>query len=83
MTFVDLVHPEDVDIALGAWSKLAIEALPINCEFRWKWTREDLTDDEKELGGQWVTNYPPRTSTLRRLILNSDNRFLSTGIREW
>jgi len=62
MTFVNLLHPEDVNKAMSAWEKLAVESLPISFEFRWKWPDRELTDDEKELGGQWV-----RTS-LKNLI---------------
>jgi len=54
MTFVDLVHPDDVTQMLASWSKLAVDAEPTRFEFRFKWNREDLTDEEKELGGQWV-----------------------------
>lgn len=54
MTFVDLLHPEDLDFVLGEWSKLAVDAEPCSFEFRWKWHRDNLTDEEKELGGQWV-----------------------------
>lgn len=54
MTFIELIHPDDVEQAMVAWSKLAVESLPISFEFRWRWPDRELTDDEKELGGQWV-----------------------------
>jgi len=54
MTFVDLIHPDDITHTLAHWSKLAVDGEPTRFEFRFKWDREDLTEEEKELGGQWV-----------------------------
>jgi len=54
MTFIDLVHEDDVEHMLACWSKLAVDAEPVSFEFRWKWNRDDLTDEEKEVGGHWV-----------------------------
>lgn len=56
-TFLDALHPEDQEVAKTAWTRIAEHHEPITFELRWKYTTEDLTEDQKALGGQWVQSF--------------------------
>lgn len=60
-SFMDAVYPEDVEIVTAAWNQLAVDHKPISFEMRWKYTKDDLDELQRnELRGQWVSiTVPP------------------------
>lgn len=56
--FQNLLVPEDIDTALGFWKQVIDDQKPVTGEFRFKYQHEDLTDEDRELGGRWVSNLP-------------------------
>lgn len=53
--------PEDMDTADAFWSQLMEHGRSSSCEFRYRYTHPDLTEEEEDLGGKWVS-VAPRTS---------------------
>jgi len=54
--FDDLLVPKDLDSVRVFWKQCIEDQKPVTREFRFRYQHEDLTDEERELGGQYVSN---------------------------
>jgi len=75
--FKDLLVPQDVDTVLALWNQLVTNRQPATCEFRFKYVHKDLTEEEKELGGQWASFFPRECRLL--WLLTSHTRYLQVA----
>lgn len=57
-SFMDVVYEEDKEIVMAAWNRLAIGKEVVSFEMRWCYYKDNITPEEQELGGQWVSHPP-------------------------
>jgi len=62
--FEDLLVPEDLDTLRVFWKQVVEDQKPVTREFRFKYQHEGLTDEDRELGGQWVSNFSKTSCNL-------------------